>query len=34
MIVLKGIGLSLSDVTLVRIFLTHFERDYAAMNNV
>jgi len=33
-IVLKGIGLSLSDVAVVRIFLTHFDRDYAAMNNV
>lgn len=33
-IVLKGIGLSLKDVVSVRIFLTHFERDYQAMNNV
>lgn len=32
-IVLKGIGLSLDDVTVARIFLTHFERDYEVMNN-
>lgn len=33
-IVLKGIGLSLADVVSVRIFLTEFYRDYAAMNAV
>lgn len=31
-LVLAGIGLSLENVTFVRIYLTHFERDYAAMN--
>jgi reactive intermediate/imine deaminase len=33
-IVLKGIGLTLADVVAVRIFLTEFQRDYAAMNAV
>ncbi len=32
-IVLKGIGLGLENVTFVRIYLTQFERDYAAMND-
>ena len=32
--VLEGIGLSLANVVCVRIFLTHFARDYAAMNAV
>ena len=32
--VLRGIGLSLQHVVSVRIFLTHFERDYAAMNAI
>lgn len=31
-IVLKGVGLALSEVIQVRIFLTNFEEDYAAMN--
>lgn len=31
-IVLEGIGASLADVVQARVFLTHFERDYAAMN--
>ncbi len=31
-IVLGGIGLSLADVTMARIYLTEFERDYAALN--
>lgn len=31
-IVLGGIGLSLENVTMARIYLTEFERDYAAMN--
>src|SRR5687768_14723461 len=31
-IVLGGIGLSLDDVTMARIYLTRFERDYAALN--
>jgi 2-iminobutanoate/2-iminopropanoate deaminase len=32
--VLEGIGLSLANVICVRIFLTHFARDYAAMNTI
>ena len=32
--VLRGCGLDLSDVVSVRVFLTHFEQDYAAMNEV
>jgi len=32
--VLQGIGLSLANVICVRIFLTHFARDYAAMNAI
>ncbi|KQN76964.1 reactive intermediate/imine deaminase [Devosia sp. Leaf64] len=31
-IVLGGIGLSLADVIMARIYLTEFERDYAALN--
>lgn len=31
-VVLGGIGLSLADVTMARIYLTQFERDYAALN--
>ena len=31
-VVLGGIGLTLADVTMARIYLTHFERDYAALN--
>lgn len=31
-IVLEGVGLTLSDVAQVRIYLTDFERDYASMN--
>lgn len=33
-IVLGGIGLALENVTMVRIYLTDFEGDYAAMNAV
>ena len=33
-LVLGGLGLGLEHVTLARAFLTHFERDYAAMNEV
>jgi reactive intermediate/imine deaminase len=33
-IVLKGVGLGLSDVVSARVFLTHFERDYERMNGV
>ena len=32
--VLKGVGLGFANVVCVRIFLTDFERDYAAMNAV
>ena len=32
MIVLEGAGLDLSHVVQARVYLTHFERDYAAMN--
>jgi 2-iminobutanoate/2-iminopropanoate deaminase len=32
--VLKGCGLTLADVVSVRIFLTDFKRDYAAMNDI
>jgi 2-iminobutanoate/2-iminopropanoate deaminase len=32
--VLKGIGLDFASVVCVRIFLTAFERDYAAMNAI
>ncbi|WP_127073842.1 RidA family protein [Pelagibacterium lentulum] len=31
-IILGGIGLALENVTMIRIYLTDFERDYAAMN--
>ena len=31
-IVLGGIGLGLEHVMQARVYLTHFERDYAAMN--
>ena len=30
--VLRGLGLGLEDAVSVRVFLTDFERDYAAMN--
>ena len=33
-IVLKGVGLDLSHVVQCRCFLTEFERDYAAFNDV
>ena len=33
-IVLGGIGLGLAHVTMARIYLTEFQRDYAAMNEV
>lgn len=32
--VLGGIGLALQHVTMVRIYLTQFERDYAALNAI
>lgn len=31
-VVLAGIGLGLEHVTMARIYLTEFERDYAALN--
>lgn len=31
-IVLEGLGLSLENVVSARVFLTEFQRDYAAMN--
>jgi 2-iminobutanoate/2-iminopropanoate deaminase len=33
-IILQGIGLSLECATMVRIYLRHFETDYARMNEV
>jgi 2-iminobutanoate/2-iminopropanoate deaminase len=33
-IVLRGLGLGLQHVVSVRVFLTRFEQDYAAMNDV
>lgn len=33
-IVLKGVGLGLAHVVQARVYLTAFERDYAAMNEV
>lgn len=33
-IVLGGIGLGLEHVTMARLYLTQFERDYAAVNSV
>ncbi len=32
--VLEGCALSLADVLVCRVYLTHFEEDYAAMNAV
>jgi reactive intermediate/imine deaminase len=32
--VLAGVGLGLEHVTMVRIYLTHFQDDYAPMNEV
>ena len=32
--VLRGIGLGLADVVSARVFLTHFDEDYARMNAV
>jgi reactive intermediate/imine deaminase len=33
-VVLEGVGLTLADVTMARIYLTQFERDYAALNAI
>lgn len=32
--ILRDIGLSLDDIVQARIFLTHFERDYDALNDI
>ena len=32
--VLAGVGSRLDQVVFARVYLTHFERDYAAMNTV
>lgn len=34
LLVLNGVGLGLERVVSVRVFLTHFERDYGPMNEV
>ncbi|WP_025769662.1 RidA family protein [Thioalkalivibrio sp. HK1] len=33
-IVLYGVGSRLEDVVSIRVFLTHFDRDYAKMNEI
>ncbi|WP_046867171.1 RidA family protein [Microvirga massiliensis] len=33
-LVLKGLGLTLENVVSARVFLTHFERDFEAMNKI
>lgn len=33
-VVLGGLGLDLGHVVMARIYLTHFERDYAALNAI
>lgn len=33
-VVLGGVGLGLGDVTMARIYLTHFERDYPTLNAI
>ena len=33
-LVLKGVGLTLADTVMARVYLTDFQRDYAAMNAV
>jgi len=33
-LVLTGVGLSWQHVTMARIYLTHFERDFADMNQI
>lgn len=32
--VLEGVGLGFDRVVFARVFLTHFDRDYAAMNEI
>ncbi|WP_046866922.1 RidA family protein [Microvirga massiliensis] len=34
LLVLQGLGLTLENVVSARVFLTHFERDFEAMNKV
>lgn len=34
MIVLEGLGLSFADVSMCRVFLTEFKRDFATFNKV
>jgi 2-iminobutanoate/2-iminopropanoate deaminase len=34
LIVLRGLGLGVQNVVSARVFITEFERDYAAMNAV
>ena len=34
LLVLNGMNLSLKNVAQARVYITHFERDYAAMNEV
>jgi reactive intermediate/imine deaminase len=33
-VVLAGVGLGLEHVTMARIYLTHFERDYSTLNAI
>ena len=33
-VVLGGVGLGLGDIVMARIYLTHFARDYAALNAI
>jgi reactive intermediate/imine deaminase len=33
-LVLEGMGLEIANVVQARVYITHFERDYAAMNAV
>jgi reactive intermediate/imine deaminase len=33
-VVLAGIGLGLEHVAMARVYLTHFQRDYATMNTI
>jgi reactive intermediate/imine deaminase len=33
-VVLEGIGLGFADITMARIYLTQFERDYAGLNGL
>ena len=33
-LILDGVGLDLTDIVQCRLYLTHFDRDYAAMNEI